>query len=640
MRSQAKRQPEPIARVQARDLVAARKSSVASNTPAAAPAESQGADSGSRRGRSTRRTLESRIATVAMIDMAGYSRRIAIDPQQTILTWKAIRRDVIEPFVARHGGVTRNFAGDGLVLEFSESTKAVACALEIQEAIAQSQETRSLESRLAFRMGIHVDEVFTDGKEVHGNAANVAARLQTFALPGTVVVSDEVRASLAPAASESAVEIGVLRLRNIPRPVRAYRLGQAAEQQVPSKVLARRSSASLPSLAALPFRITGGDAPDRYLAESVTEEIVANLSQLPDLFVLSHESMRRYRVEDVDPLAIGRELGIKYIVSGRVRQSEGSLQVTVETTDVETGRLLWSGRQQCGKDQIYDLHNSLARDIALAIVPEIQRAELRRIGRKMPESLDAYECVVRGSGLLYGLTERSFGQAHDFFLRAIDLDPEYGRAHALLALWHSIRLGQGWSADPAADESEAATYANAAVALDPDDALALAWSGHARAVLFRDYSGALELFDRAVEVSPNSAVAWVRSSPTYSYIGQGRTAYERAATALRLSPQNPQIFYTYSALGFASLIMGDYPAAVSWGEKARAQNPSYTANLRFLVAALAAVNQLDRARQVGAEIMRLEPSFRVGGFVRRHAISEAARREQLGELLRKAGLPD
>ena len=199
------------------------------------------------------------------------------------------------------------------------------------------------------------------------------------------------------------------------------------------------------------------------------------------------------------------------------------------------------------------------------ISPDIRGAELRRIRRKRPENFDAYDYLLRGLDLLYRLDRNEFDQAHRMFEQAIHLDENYAAPYAFTALWHSIRIGQGWSMDRTADLEASEELAAAAVLRDPNDVWALALSGHLRALLFRDFDSAFELFERALRASPNSAFAWSRSSPAFSYVGKPTEARHRAEEALRLSPFDPEIFFTHCALGLAAYTDGGIATARSPG---------------------------------------------------------------------------
>jgi tetratricopeptide (TPR) repeat protein len=247
--------------------------------------------------------------------------------------------------------------------------------------------------------------------------------------------------------------------------------------------------------------------------------------------------------------------------------------------------------------------------------------------------------MLRGLDLLYRLRRSEFDSARQMFDKAIALDSTYAAPYTLAAMWHSIRVGQGWSGDETADYEMVMCMAGAALERDPFDARALALCGHVRALRFRDYDGAITLFDRATAASPNSAVAWVRSSPTYSYLGKPAEAKRRALLALRLSPLDPHLFYTHAALALAAYTAGEFEQAATWGSKARAQNARFTANLRVLAASLAAAGRMDEASQAAAALMGVEPAFRVESFCAGYPFKDAYLRIALESHLKAAGLP-
>jgi len=273
------------------------------------------------------------------------------------------------------------------------------------------------------------------------------------------------------------------------------------------------------------------------------------------------------------------------------------------------------------------------------IAPQVQEAELRRALRKRPENLDAYECVLRGLDLLYRFEGDEFAHALEMFEQAMALDPTYATAHALAASWYSVRVNQGMSPDLVADFKEAERLSKLALKLDRFDPHALSLCGHVRAFLFRDYDYAIELFDRALAANPSSAIAWLRSSPTFSYIGETREARRRADIGLRLSPYDPHVFYSYAIVALACYAAGDYEEAIRWARRSAALNPRFTANLRFLAASLAACGENDAAQETAQTLLRIDPNFSAGRFVSGHAFKDSAKRRLFGEHLVKAGLP-
>jgi adenylate cyclase len=337
---------------------------------------------------------------------------------------------------------------------------------------------------------------------------------------------------------------------------------------------------------------------------------------------------------------VGRELGVRYVLSGSVRRSGERTRIMAELSDTETQRVLWTDKIDGRTDDLFDLQDRISERTVTTIAPHVREAEIRRVMLKRPENLDAYDFMLRGLELLYRLKRTEFDRAGEMFEKSIALDPAYATPYALTALWHSIRVGQGWSENRRGDYEAVNRLAEAALERDPFDARALPLCGHVRALLFRDYEGAFALFDRAIAASPNSAVAWVRSSPTYSYVGQTAEAKRRAEMGLRLSPFDTHLFYTHTALGLACYTSGDYEEAVMWCRRSMSENPNYTANIRFLAASLTAAGRTAEAAVIGRALLALEPGFRVQHFCDTYAYKDPERRAAFAFHLRAAGLPD
>jgi adenylate cyclase len=290
-------------------------------------------------------------------------------------------------------------------------------------------------------------------------------------------------------------------------------------------------------------------------------------------------------------------------------------------------------------DDIFDFQDRVSQQIVGLIAPHVREAEIRRAVSKRPENLNAYDCFLRGLDLVYRLEREKFAAAEAMFQRAVRLDPQYAAPYAYLALWYAIRIGQGWSIDEDADKLAVERYANDAIARDRLDASSLSLCGHVQSILFKRFELAFTYFDRAIAASPNSAVAWTRSSPSYSYIGDWQEARRRGELGLRLSPLDRHVFYTYTVLCLAAYTAGEYEEAITWGYKAMTENAGFTANLRLLCAALAAAGRMDEARVVAAALLGAQPKFAVDRFCAAYPYKQAERKLRLAEHLRAAGLP-
>jgi TolB-like protein len=571
-----------------------------------------------------------------MLDVVGYAGLVERDEEGTLARWRRLRGELIVPAVSRWRGRIFKNLGDGVLIEFATAEHAVRCALEIQSALPPNA---PVDAGLELRCAIHLADVVAEEGDLLGEGVNVVARLQEVAAPGGIAVSQAAFAEIGGRLDVAATDLGEMTLKNMRRPIRVLGLLRTATPSPPSEAPV---SAYRPSIAVLPFGDPDQPTGQSYFGDGIVEDIVGALATMPDLFVISRNSTVRYRGTAPDLGTVGRELAVRYVLSGSVRRARDPdrIRITSVLSDAETRTALWTERVDGTADDLFALQDRLCDRVVTTIVPHLRQAEMLRSQRKRPESLDAYDLVLRGLDLLYRLRREEFDRALDLFRAATTLDPNYAAPYALGATWHAIRVGQGWSPAVREDHREVDRLASAAIERDPYDARALALCGHARALLFRDFEGAFALFDRAVTVAPNSAVAWVRSSPAHSYVGDAVEARRRAELGIRLSPFDPHLFYAHTALGLAAYTAGEFEEAAHWCRSAMSQNPTYTANLRFLAASLAAGGRRAEGRAIGRALLALEPAFRVRPFSEGYAYKDAARRAALGRHLRAAGLPD
>ena len=583
--------------------------------------------------------VERRPAAVLSADGKGYSRLMSEDEIGTVrilTTYRDIMRDTI---AHRHGRVV-DTPGDNLLAEFASVVDAVDAAVEIQRLLAARNGGLAPSRRREFRIGVNLGDVLVEGDRIYGDTVNVAARLEALADAGGLCVSGLVYDQVSRKLELAWDSLGEVAVKNIAYPVRTYRLRQTRAEETSGPARPLVSTAHRPSIAVLPFREMTAATP-RYFGDGIAEDVVLALASLPDLFVVSRSSTARFRQSPTNVRSVGRELDVRYVLSGSVSRIGERIRIMAELADSETQTVIWTDRIEGGVEDLFDLHDRVTEKTITTIVPHVRNAETRRAFRKRPENLDAYDLTLRGLDLLYHILSRDeFERAHEMFARAIALDPHYATPYALTALWYSICLEQGWSVDRAADRAAVTRFGEAALEHDPYDPRALALCGHLRALQLRDYEGALALFDRAVASSPNSSIAWVRSSPTYSYLGDGEEARRRGRLGLSLSPLDPHLFFTHGILGLACYTSGEFDAAAAWGRIAMAENPAFTANLRIFAAALGAAGQLDEARVVAARLLEADPAFRVTPFAEGYAFRDPIRRAVLADHLRAAGLPD
>jgi adenylate cyclase len=580
-------------------------------------------------------------------DVKGYSRLMGEDEVATVQTLTRYR-GVIGDLVQRHHGHVVDASGDNLLAEFASVVDAVQSAVEIQQDLwarnAKLPETR----RMEFRVGISLGDVIIEGDRLYGDGVNIAARMEGLAEPGGICVSGAAYDQIENKLPLEYAPLGEQVVKNIARPVRVYRVLFERVGYPPSTdSVLEEAAASLPStphqpsIAVLPFRMLTRKDADRYLAEGMVHDVVASLAGLEDLFVIASSSTVGYTEGKRDAAVFGRQLGVRYLVTGSFTRAANRVRVTAELSEVESRRVLWTDRYDVANSELFVLHDTVASKIARSLLPQLHSSALQRALRKPPDSRDAYELVLQAMHLLYRYDTKDMDTARALLLQATERDPQYSLPWALLAKWYIVRIGQGYSADEdlAKDSAEAARYASLALDRSGTNPVALAIFGHVQSFLFGNFQRAIEAFDRAITGCPNSAIAWSLSSPTYSYLGDGPTAIKRAEHGLRLSPLDPHASFYQTALTLAHYVNGTYEEAIRWGRRTLAMSPRLTANMRPLIASLVAVGQIDQAREISNQMLAIAPQFRVDPFISRYSISDPARKEKLRRELLAAGLP-
>ena len=577
-----------------------------------------------------------RLAVIAVADVVGYSRLMGHDDSRTLTRWMRIRTRTLEPVAAQHRGILVKTTGDGVILEFPSALDAVRWACEVQAQLAEPDADTDPSGALRLRIAIHIGNVIAVQDDLYGDGVNIAFRLQESGEPGQVIVSGAVFDLVQSAYGQAATDLGMLSLKNIDRPVRAYSIrpsSRAGASLVPAL------QTNLPSIAVLPLRVLSGRSEDRYIAEGFAHDVVASIAGLQELFVISASSTVAF-VEGADVASFARQLGVRYLVTGNLSHAGNRLRMVIELSEVETRSVLWTDRYDVEESELFAVQDTIASKVAYSLLPHLHSSTLRHALRKPPDHMDAYELVLQALSPFYRYNPEDMEAARSLLLRAAERDPGYALPHALLAKWQIVNIGQGYSPDHQADAKLAAEHAERALERNGTEALALAIAGHVQSFLFGNYLGAIEAFDQAISSCPNSAVAWILSSPTYSYLGDGPTAVKRAEFGRRLSPLDPHASFYHTALTLAHYTNGSYEEAVHWGQRILASGPRFTANMRPLIGSLVCLGRTDEAREVARRMLAVAPSFRVGAFITRYPIRDPARKEKLVRELLSAGLPE
>lgn len=365
-----------------------------------------------------------------------------------------------------------------------------------------------------------------------------------------------------------------------------------------------------PSIAVLPFENVGGDAAQDYFADGLAEDLIAALSRLRWLFVISRRSSFTFKGRDVDARGIGRELGVRYVFEGRIRIDADRVRVATQLIDAETGLSILAHRVEHELSGIFALQDELVERIAAAIEPGIRHVEIERAKAKPTASMGAYDVYLRALPEIYKLREDRFAQAVALLREAVALDPEYSEALATLADCRVRQWSNGWlpTRDGADVQIEGVELAQRAVVADPRNGLALAVLAYALVVCQGRFDEALELVERANLLQPSSDYVLALCGQVVVNAGQSDRAIEFYNKARRLNPVDARAHVTLNGIAMAHFHAGHFEDAEHWARLALAERPDWNVARRYRAAALAHLGRLTEARGVIAELRRTQPN--------------------------------
>lgn len=584
-----------------------------------------------------RERLERRLSAILAADVAGYSRLMGVDEEATHIQLKDHLRTLVEPKIAEHRGRLVKSTGDGMLVEFSSVVEALSCAVEVQRGMFVRNSEVPQDRRIEFRVGINVGDVIFDDNDLFGDGVNIAARLETLALPGGICVSARVQEDARSKLDIPFEDTGEHQLKNIAWPVRVYRVRLEGEDVKPLPALAVPDK---PSIAVLPFQNLSADPSQEYFADGIAEEITTALARLRGFFVIARGSAFTYKGRTVDLRQIGRELGVRYVLEGSVRRAGDRVRIGVQLADAGTGREIWVERYERTLPDLFALQDEVTASIVTAVEPQIYAAESARLQQTPPGHFDAWDCVIRALPFMWRRTRNDNAAALDLLSAALRLDPTYARAlglHAWLSLWNAHAMGSAGELD--AVLGPAIESARAAVAIDRDDPWARLALGFSH-MLRREHEEAVEELRAALDLNPNFALGNAFLGLVLAYGAKGAEAVSYLETAMRLSPRDPYFSTFASIRAFAHFMAGDYAAALDWGRRAVRQNPDNVGAWRGLALSAAILGYQGEGQEAVAKARELQPDFSVAWVERANPLIHSADRARYCDILRPLGLPE
>jgi len=530
-----------------------------------------------------------RLVPIVSLDVVGYSRLVERNERQTLRLVQRVYDRLIARTIGAAGGKVFKTMGDGLLAEFNSLVAAVQWTASVQQEIYDRKIHAPGNELFQIRAGIVLADVLVAGNDLYGSGINLAVRVQSHAPAGGMCITKWMYQYLDGTMDLEFTDMGPTELKNITKTVRIYTWHPGGAQRPqqndrPPPV----PPSSRPSLVVLPFDNLSGEADQSYFADAVVEEITATLSRVKDFFVIARNSSFAYKGRaGIDVRQVGKDLGVRYVVEGSVRRVGQKVRITAQLVETDTGSHIWSNKVDGAIADLFDLQDRMAAEVASAVQPSIRRAEVDRARKKRPDTLAAYDMVMRAFPHLWAHSPQDNAEAITMLERALELDPDYGLAAGLAAWAHGQAVVYNWSADFAEERRRAARLIEIAVSAVGDDPTALTALGSAMMMLGLDVPQAAALADRALALDPNHSWAWMRRGWGQIYLGNPEDALIAFERSMRLSPMDPFAFNVHLGMGLAHFAAGRPQDAVTLAKRALSERPGITWPYRDLTVYLA-----------------------------------------------------
>lgn len=561
----------------------------------------------------TQAHLKRKLTAIFSADVAGYSRLMGADEEATVRTLTRYR-EILVTLVKTHDGSVVDSVGDNLLAAFVSVVDAVQCAVAVQKEIAACNEALPDGRRMQFRIGINIGDVIQEKERIYGDGVNITARLEGLADPGGICISKAVFDHIESKLPYAYASMGDRTVKNIARPVRAYRVlvetgagsaaraekkGKGARQRAvvfgivavvamavaaafwqlydrPERVPAdgEKKAAPLhgkPFIAVLPFENMSNDPGQEYFSDGMTEEIITRLSTNPGIFVISRNSTFFYKGKGTTIQQIGRELNARYVVEGSVRKSGNRVRVTAQLIDATTESHIWANTYDSQLEDIFNLQDDIAQQVVASLNIKSREAEQARAWRVPTESLTAYDSLLRGVSHFLRLTAEENARAKANFEKALALDPAYATAHVMMGYTLLMDFVFGMNTDPQILELVSDM---ARKALSFDEASFLAHVLLADVYRTRgQYAPAILQAERALALNPNDPSVYRGLGNALNSLGRSKEAVEALRKAMLLDPHH--VVYYSTDLASAYRNMGRYDKAIASLKEALSRNPDW-----------------------------------------------------------------
>ncbi len=577
------------------------------------------------------------VRTVLVADVVESVRLMQADESGTVQRWRSFVDHVAHKLLPGHDGRLVKSLGDGLMLEFSRVSTAVAIAFAMQEAVAHVNSGVPPERRIHLRIGIHVSPLVIDEHDIYGHGVNLAARLTTLAGPDEIVVSADVRDQLTPALDADIEDLGECYVKHVQQPIRAFRVGAPGEQPVIER--GNISEDLRATIAVIPFRPRAVAASEDVLGQLLADEVISALSRSPEINVVSRLSTTAFQGREVRLDDVSAYLRADYVVSGSYHVDGDRVMLKAELAETRSMKVVWTQTLRGSVQGIVSGDDPLASRLVNEACAAMMVSELQRSQGKAAQSLQNHTLLLSSITLMHRISPLAFQRAQQMLQVLIERTPRLAAPYAWLAKWHVLRVTQGWSADAQADGKAALDNTKRALDRDATSSLAMTVEGQVNTYILKRLEAAEQLYSQALQSNPNDALAWLLKGTMHAFRDEGKEAVRHTRHALKLSPLDPLRYYFESLAATAALSARQYQKSLQLAERSFRLNRTHASTLRVMITALSRMGRAEEARRHAIELLKLEPGFTVARYLERSPGAPYKLGQDVAAALVESGIP-
>ena len=541
------------------------------------------------------------LAAIMFADIVGYSKMMQEDEERA----KALRdrqRSVIEEYLLKYHGQVMQYYGDGTLMMFGSALDAVNCAKEIQTELRNAPE-------VPLRIGIHIGDVVYDDEGIYGDAVNVAARVQSLGVNGSVMISGKVFDEIKNHPGIRVEAFGEHELKNIFIPISIYALADRGLEVPKQSYIEELTGSSQKSIAVLPFSNFSSEADNEYFSDGITEEIINTLTRVKDLRVASRTSVFSYKKVTKDIRDIGKELNVTTILEGSVRKSGEKIRVTAQLINSDDGFHIWSENFDGELKDIFSVQDEIARKIVARLEDSFTEKEKDRLYNSPTQNIDAYNYYLQG---LFHWNKRSpeaVKKAIHFFEKAINECSTYTNAYSYLANCYTY-LGTIGHMPGEKAFTKAEKNALRAIEINNSRADSYIALGYVNLFFKWDFHTAESNLRKAITMEPNSSEARQALSFYNRIIGQFDKMIQQAEAAAKIDPLSlPALL----ELGRSHWVIGNYEKALNSFNEALDLDPLFRSALEGKALVYMSQKKYDKALRAAKKYINLIDSKYKGG---------------------------